>query len=137
MSSDLDIKFPEIYYDGAHAEMYEYLKTDPDSPFLNHTYAEIFLFAMALAKRDRITPKSLEDPSKMPPSAFSSRMRALMRSIMMDEHGDVYSIGNNTAMRRMCEKYANAGIARLYLSIKERPEGKHGEDVLAELIRSQ
>ena len=137
MSSDLDIKFPEIHYDGAHAYMYNYLMTDPDSPFLSHTHAEIFLFAMALAKRDRIAPKDLEDPKKMPSSAFSGRMRALMRSVMMDERGNVYSIGDNTAMRRMCEKYANAGIARLYLSIKERPEGKHGEDVLAELIRSQ
>lgn len=137
MSSDLDIKFPEIYYDGAHAEMYEYLKTDPDSPFLNRTHAEIFLFAMALAKRDGITPKNLEKPSKMPPSAFSSHMRALMRSIMMDERGDVYSIGDNTAMRHMCEKYANAGITGLYMRIRERPEDKHGEDILAELIQSQ
>ena len=136
MSSELDIKFPEIYYDGTKSNMYDELKTSQASPFYNRTYADIFLFAMALAKKNRIQPKSLEKPTKMPPGAFNGKMRVFMRSIMIDEQADVYSIRDNTALRHMCEKYANAGIDTLYKKIKDRPIEKHGEDILAELIQS-
>ena len=136
MSSDLDIKFPEFNYDAAKKDMYEELKTDTESPFHKHSYAEIFLFAMALAKKNNMSPKDLEKPSKMPPGAFNTRMRVFMRSIMIDEKRDVYSISDNTALRHMSEKYANAGIDTLYMKFKDRPLGTNGEDVLAELIRS-
>ena len=136
MSNELDIKFPEINYDASKSNMYEYLKTDPTSPFANNTYAEIFIFAMALAKRNGMAPEKLEKPSKLPPGAFNSNMRTLMRSIMIDEHKNVYSIRDNTELRHMCEKYANAGISMLYLKIKEKQLGQDGEDVLAELIQS-
>ena len=136
MSSDLDIKFPEINYDGAKAKLYEDLKTHPDSPFCNRTYADIFLFAMALAKKNGIPPKGLEKPTKMPPGAFGGKMRVFMRSIMIEEGRDVYAIRDNTALRHMCEKYANAGMDTLYMKIMERPTEKHGDDILAELIQS-
>ena len=32
-----------------------------------------------------------------------------MRSIMIDEKNDVYAIGDNTQLRKLCEEYANAG----------------------------
>ena len=136
MSSELDIKFPEFNYDAAKKDMYEELKTDTESPFRNHSYAEIFLFAMALAKKNNMSPKNLEKPSKMPPGAFNGRMRVFMRSIMIDEKRDVYSISDNTVLRHMSEKYANAGIDMLYMKFKDRPLGTNGEDILAELIRS-
>ena len=135
MSSDLDIKFPEINYDGAKTEMYEYLKTYEDSPFYNRTYADIFLFAMAFAKKNKMPGKKLEKPTKLPASAFDGQMRVFMRSIMIAEHNDVYIIRDNGAMRRVCEKYANAGIDMLYMKIKNRPIEKDGEDILAELIQ--
>lgn len=131
MSSELDIKFPEIYYDGTKIRMYEYLKTE-----LNRTYADIFLFAMAFAKKNKIPPKELEKPTKLSPGAFSVQMRVFMRSIMIAEHNDVYVIRDNNAVRRMCEKYANAGIGRVYMKIKNRNIEKNVEDILAELIQS-
>ena len=137
MSNELDIKFPEISYDGAKDYMYKWLKDDPESPFNRHTYASIFIFAMALAKRDGMTPAHLEKPAKMPPSAFDSSMRTLMRSIMIDEKRDVYCIKDNLGLRNVCQQYANAGIDKLYLSVKNRQVGKEGEDMLAELIQSQ
>ena len=136
MPSELDIKFPEIHYDGTKADMYKHLKYDPDSPFYGQNFADIFLFAMALAKKKGIHPKSLEKPNKLPASAFDARMRAFMRSIMIDEHQDVYAIKDNTALRRMCEDYANAGINDLYINIKEKPVDENGDDILAKLIQS-
>ena len=137
MSSELDIKFPEIFYDGAKDYMYKYLKDDPESPFHGQTYASMFIFAMALAKRDGLLPADLKKPAKMPPSAFNSTMRTLMRSIMIDEKRDVYAIKDNSELRAMCQKYANAGIDTLYLSVKDRPSWKEKEAVLADLIKSQ
>lgn len=137
MSNELDIKFPEISYDETKATMYQYLKDDPESPFHGHTYATIFIFAMALAKRDGLLPENLEKSAKMPPNAFDGNMRTLMRSIMIDEKHDVYRIRDNIALRNMCQRYANVGIDRLYLSIKNKPVGKEGEDVLIELIQSK
>lgn len=136
MSSELDIKFPEINYDAAYADLYRKLKENPDSPFHGQTYADIFLFAMALAKKNRTTPKELKKPSRLPASAFNETMRAFMRSIMIAEHNDVYAIKDNTKLRHMCEKYANAGIEMLCMRIMEKPEGKYGDDVLLELIQS-
>ena len=136
MSSELDIKFPEIHYDGTKAEMYEYLKLDESSPFYGRTHADIFLFAMALAKKTKITRKKLEKPAKLPASAFSGQMRTFMRSIMIEECHDVYVLKDNGKMRHMCEEYANAGIDTLYRKIKNKPFEKGGEDVLAELIQS-
>ena len=137
MSSELDIKFPEIFYDGDKDHMYQYLKDDPESPFHGQTYASIFIFAMALAKRDGLLPADLKDTAKMPPGAFNSNMRTLMRSIMIDERHDVYCIDDNLALRNMCQKYANAGIDKLYLSIKNRSTEIDTEDVLADLIQSK
>lgn len=136
MSSDLDIKFPEINYDATYADLYKKLRENPDSPFRGQTYADIFLFAMALAKKNGTTPKELATPAKLPAAAFNETMRAFMRSIMIDERGDVYAIRDNTELRRMCEKYANAGIEMLYMKIMEKPEEKYGDDVLTELIQS-
>ena len=137
MSGELDIKFPEIFYDGAKDYMYKYLKDDPESPFHGQTYASIFIFAMALAKRDGLLPEDLKKPAKMPPGAFNPTMRTLMRSIMIDEKRDVYSIKDNQALRSMCQKYANAGIGKLYLSVKNRPTWKEKEVVLMDLVKSQ
>ena len=136
MSSDLDIKFPEIYYDATHSDLYKKLRDSPDSPFHGHTYADIFLFAMALAKKCEITPKALEERAKLPASAFNETMRAFMRSIMIDECGDVYAIRDNTKLREMCEKYANAGIEMLYMKVMEKPDEKYGDDILTDLIKS-
>ncbi len=134
MSSELDIKFPDIYYDATHLDWYKKLRDSPDSPFYGHTYADIFLFAMALAKKNGTTPKALEKPAKLPASAFNETMRAFMRSIMIDELGNVYAIRDNTKLRHMCEKYANAGIEMLYMKVMERSAEKYGDDALADLI---
>ena len=137
MSSELDINFPEIFYDGEKNHMYKYLIDDPESPFHNQTHASIFVFAMALAKRDGLLPADLKKQAKMQPGAFDPNMRTLMRSIMIDEKNDVYCIKDNLKLRNMCQKYANAGIDKLYLSIKNRQVGIETEDVLANLIQSK
>ena len=136
MSSDLDTKFPEIFYDKEKHNMYEYLKGDPESPFKGQTYASIFIFAMALAKRNGLLPESLKKPSKMQSNAFDTVTRTLMRSIMISEKHDVYSIKNNIELRKMCEEYANVGIDKLYFNVKNKSTWKAKEDVLMDLITS-
>ena len=84
-----------------------------------------------------LLPEGLKKPAKMPPGAFDATMRTLMRSIMIDEKHDVYSIKDNSELRNMCQKYANAGIGNLYLSVKNRPTWKEKEVVLMDLIKSQ
>lgn len=137
MSSELDVKFPEIFYDESKDYMYKYLIGDPESPFNSQTHAEIFIFAMALAKRDGLLPADLKKTKKMPPNAFNSAMRTLMRSIMMEEKRDVYCIKDNLELRNMCQKYANAGIDKLYLRFYTRQAWEDKEKVLADLIKSQ
>ena len=133
---DLDIKFPEIYIDKAKSHMYDKLDTDPGSPFRGTTQAAVFIFAMAYAKKNRMAPKKFKVSAKLPAAAFGQEMRTLMRSIMIDEKNDVYAIGDNTPLRKLCEEYANAGIDTLYRKIMERPLGVYGEDVLVDLLKS-
>ena len=135
MTSDLDTKFPEINYDGTKDYMYKYLINDLKSPLKDQTHAIIFIFAMSLAKRDGLTPSDLKKPAKMPPNSFNADMRRLMRSILIDEKCDVYSIIDNRELRILCEKYANVGIDKLYNMIKSCPEGTEREDVLVDLIQ--
>ena len=137
MSSELDVKFPEIFYDDTKGYMYKYLKDDPESPFNGQTHAAIFIFAMALAKREGLLPADVKKPSKMQPGAFNSAMRTLMRSIMMEEKRDVYCIKDNIELRNMCQKYANAGIDKLYLRFFKRQAWEDKEKVLADLIKLQ
>ena len=135
MSNELDITFPVIRYDMEKRDMYEYLKTDPASPFEGSSYAVISVFAMALAKKHGMSPSKLSDNSgKMPTDAFHSEMRVFIRSLLIEDNRDVYAMGDNGALRRMCEGYANAGIDALYAKIKQRPVEKSKEDVLAELF---
>ncbi len=136
MTDDLDIKLSEIMYDGTKAEKYTELEDDPYSPFYKRTRAEVFLFAMAYAKRHQITPKKLGKQTKLPGSAFNTRMRILMRSIMIDEDSDVYAIRDNTKLRHMCEGYANAGIDELHSKVKMMKGGNYPDDILLKLIQS-
>ena len=136
MVDDLDIKFPEINVDKAKSHMYNELDTDPDSPFRNTTQAAIFIFAMAYAKKNRLTPKQLTAGAKLPANVFGHEMRTIMRSIMIDETNDVYAIGDNMQLRKLCEEYANAGIDLLYHQIQERELGQSGEDVLVSILKS-
>lgn len=135
MSNELDIRFPAIRYDQEKRHMYEYLKNDLSSPFVGSSFAVISMFAMAIAKKHGMSPSKLSDNRvKMPTDAFHSEMRVFIRSLLIEENNDVYAIGDNGALRRMCEGYANAGIDVLYTKIKRRPVEKNKEDVFTELF---
>ena len=136
MVDDLDIKLSEIYIDKNKSHMYDELSKDPDSPFMDTTQATVFMFAMAYAKKNNMAPKEFKRSAKLPGHAFGEEMRAVMRSIVIDEKDNVYAIGDNKMMRKLCEGYANAGIDTLYLKIKQRPLGQLGEDVLVEMLKS-
>ena len=138
MVDDLDIKFPDIYINNEKSHMYDELDTNPESPFRGTTQAAVFIFAMAYAKKNRMAPKKFKAGRvRLEGTAFGLEMRTLMRSLMIDEKNDVYAIGDNTPLRKLCEEYANAGIDTLYDKIiRNRSPGTSGEDVLVDLLRS-
>ena len=126
----------EIYTDKSKKHMYDWLTKNPESPFRGETDAAVFVFAMAYAKKNYMAPKEFKNGAKLPGYAFGEEMRAVMRSIFIDEKNSVYAISDNTHMRKMCENYANAGIDSLYLKLKERQYGKSGEDILVDMLKS-
>lgn len=136
MSSELEIKFPEVFYDRDYREQYHDLTSEDWSPFNNSTMADLFVFSMAYAFKKKLSPRNLsKNPIKLPPNAFSTRHRTLMRSLVIQQTNDINVVKDNVTVVRTCEKYANAGIEEIYEKIKEASPETTIENIMIEIIK--
>lgn len=136
MPSDLDTKFPEVFYNREHQNIYHELINEEWSPFKGKTMADVFIFAMAYAYAARLKPVPLERGIKMPPTAFDSEKRGLMRSLAMYTKKDMRVIKDNLSVIKICEEYANAAIKKVHLNIKEKDPDYTSEEVLENMVTS-
>ena len=135
MSSDLDTKFREVPYDRQHQDMYRDLTSQDWSPFNKRTNATAFIFSMAYAFSNGIKPLALgTDTLKLPPYAFDTQMRTLMRSLAIHLKGDVNVIKDNNVVIKICSEHANAAIGEVYQRIKEKEQQFTSENILEKII---
>ena len=112
-SAAFEIDFPDVGFREEDQEYYKYLVTrDAGTPFSGLTMADVFIYAMALGfKKGKKTPyQEKERLPNMPPAAFNSEMRWLMRSVAITEKEELEPIIDHKNVLEIAEGYANTGI---------------------------
>ena len=112
-SAAFEIDFPDVGFRKSDQDFYQQMvNKDLNTPFSGLTRAHVFIYAMALGfKKGKPDPYiENERVPNMPPSAFTSEMRWLMRSLAITEKENLESIMNHKTVIEIAEGYANAGI---------------------------
>ena len=131
MTTDLDVKFPDVVYDRSFRDKMGDLINEEWSPFKGRTMADVYIYAMAYAFSHNMKPKALDPkPMKLPPYAFDIEKRTLMRSLAIHVKNDIRVIKNNSEVVTICSEYANAGLGSIYNALKNKNHMITSEDVL-------
>lgn len=137
MTTDLDVKFPEVVYDRRLREKLGDLVNEDWSPFKGHSMADVFIYAMAYAFAHNMKPKVLEPKAmKLPAYAFDVEKRTLMRSLAIHIKNDIRVIKNNSEVIAICAEYANAAINEIHNALYSKPHNLTSENVLEGFLES-
>ena len=136
LTSNLDVKFPDVVYDRSHRDRLDELVSADWSPFKGRTMADVYIYAMAYAFSHNMKPKALEPKAmKLPPYAFDVEKRTLMRSLAIHVKNDIRVIKNNSEVVTICSEYANAGMTQIYNALKNKRLNVTSENVLEEFLQ--
>jgi len=95
------------------------------SPFYQRSYADIFLFAIALAIHNGLSPMKLKNRNpNIPLSAFGNKVW-ILNTVAIAEKKTHKALFNPLEVYRLAEEYANAGIKQLYDEIFEKAGDFH------------
>ena len=113
-TGDFEIGWPDVGFKKSDQELYQNLvKKESKTPFSRMMMSDVFIYAMALGYKDR-KPVSFEKGEKrmtnMPPNAFTSEMRWLMRAISITENENLEHIVDHKIVVKIAEEYANRGM---------------------------
>ena len=129
-----DIRFPDVNYDAENnKDAYVDLTTLPWSPFLDHTYWEVFIFCMSYAYAKKLTPLEPSGQATLNAKLFSTPVRHLMRSLAIDHYNNISVIKDSNKVVKICEQYANAGIKEVHFKFKNKPSDKPIESVFIDM----
>lgn len=130
-----EISFPDVNYGDNNRDAYDYLINELKSPFLDHTYWEVFIFCMSYAYAKKLKPSAPSGKPTLNAKMFLAPTRHLMRSLAIAHYSDVSVIKNSKKVVNICEQYANAGIGDIYFRFKNKPLEKPVDNVFQEIIR--
>lgn len=113
-TGDFEIGWPDVGFKKSDQELYQNLvKKESKTPFSRMMMSDVFIYAMALGYKDG-KPVSFEKGEKrmtnMPPNAFTSEMRWLMRAISITENENLEHIVDHKIVVKIAEEYANRGM---------------------------
>lgn len=139
--SDAEIEFPWVNYganDKQKKERMLELTTQNWSPFNGYDHATVFIFCMsyAFAKNKTSMPPPGSSGS-MPPSAFKTGMRDLMRSLAIAKTGNLKIIKKSSGKEgyvKICEEYAYPAFDEVYNRLKNRDSTISAENILNEML---
>ncbi len=143
---DIEIEFPLVNFgggkngdDNAKTAMFD-LTHETYSPFNGCQSWQVFIFCCTYGFAHKKVRKTPPGAPAMPPSAFKSDTRDVMRTIAIADTKDLRIIkkasGKNGYVR-ICEEYAYSALMEVYNRIKSFDDGKEnsGEDVLNKMIK--
>ena len=143
---DIEIEFPLVNFgggkngdDNAKTAMFD-LTHETYSPFNGCQNWQIFIFCCTYGFAHKKVRKTPPGAPAMPPSAFKSDTRDVMRTIAIADTKDLRIIkkasGKNGYVR-ICEEYAYSALSEVYNRINTKDGGKanSGEDVLNKMIK--
>ena len=139
--SDAEIEFPWVNYGASEKQTKERmieLTTQNWSPFNAYDFAAVFIFCMSYAFAKDKTPMSPPgSQGSMPPSAFKTEMRDLMRSLAIAKTSNLKIIKKSSGKEgyvRICEEYAYSGFDEVYNRLKNRDSTISAENILNEMF---
>lgn len=112
-SASFEIDFPDVGFRNRDQEFYQYMtKKESNTPFSGLTMADVFIYAMSLGfKTGKPSPyQDKERVPNMPPTAFNSEMRWLMRAVSITVNEELESIMDHRKVVDIAEGFANKGI---------------------------
>jgi len=113
-TGDFEIGWLDVGFKESDQELYQHLiKKESKTPFSGMMMSEVFIYSMALGYKDgkRIKfEKGEKRMPNMPPNAFTSEMRWLMRAISITENEDLEHIVDHNKVIQIAEEYANRGM---------------------------
>ena len=112
-SGDFEIGWPDIGFKNSDQVMYQYLtKKESRTPFSGMLMSEVFIYAMSLGYKDgkRVPYAAKERFPNMPPNAFNSEMRWIMRSISITVEEDLEHVVEHSKVVKIAEEFANRGM---------------------------
>jgi len=143
---DIEIEFPLVNFGGgkngdekAKTAMFD-LTHETYSPFNGCQNWQVFIFCCTYGFAHKKVRKAPPGAPAMPPSAFKSDTRDVMRTIAIADTKDLRIIkkasGKNGYVR-ICEEYAYSALIEVYNRIKSMDDGKvnSGEEVLNKMIK--
>lgn len=135
MTTNLDVKFPDVVYDRSFRDKIGDLINEDWSPFKGRTIADVYIYSMAYAFSHNMKPKALDPkPMKLPPYAFDIEKRTLMRSLAIHVKNDIRVIKNNNEVVTICSEYANAGLGPIYNALNNKDLMVTSENVLEKFL---
>ena len=117
-TGDFEIGWPDVGFKKSDQELYQNLvKKESKTPFSRMMMSDVFIYAMALGYKDR-KPVSFEKGEKrmtnMPPNAFTSEMRWLMRAISITENENLEHIVDHKIVVKNCRRNTQTEAWRLF-----------------------
>jgi len=139
--SDAEIEFPWVNYGVGNEEVKKgmiELTTQSWSPFNGYDNAAVFIFCMSYAFAKGKTPMPPQgNKGSMPPSAFKTDMRDLMRSLAIAKTGNLKIIKKSSGKEgyvKICEDYAYSSFGEVYNRLKNRDSTISAENILNEML---
>ncbi len=139
--SDAEIEFPWVNYgasDKKTKERMTELTTQSWSPFNGYDNAAIFIFCMSYAfGKDKTPMPPPKGSGSMPPSAFKSEMRDLMRTLAIAKTGNLKIIKKSSGKEgyvKICEEYAYSAFDEVYNRLKKKDSTISPENNLNEML---
>lgn len=145
--ADIEIEFPSVNFGGtgsstdskkAKQVMFD-LTHESWSPFNGSINWQVFIFCCTYGFANKKIRKQPPGQGSMPPSAFKSDTRDIMRAIAIAETKSLQIIKKASGKEgyvRICEEYAYSSLHEVYTRIKTKDDGKEnsGEDVLNTML---
>lgn len=145
--ADIEIEFPSVNFGGtgpgddcknAKQMMFE-LTHESWSPFNGCEHWQPFIFCCTYGFANKKLRKAPPGQGSMPPSAFKTETRDIMRAIAIAETKNLKIIkkaSGKDGYVRICEEYAYSSLPEVYNRIKTKDDGKKnsGEDVLDTML---
>ena len=113
-TGDFEIGWPDVGFKVSDQELYQNLvKKESKTPFSRMMMSDVFIYAMALGYKDGkpvLFEKGEKRMPNMPPNAFTSEMRWLMRAISITDQENLEHIIDHKIVVKIAEEYANRGM---------------------------
>ena len=145
---DIEIEFPAVNFGGAGKgakneeakQMMFNLVHESWSPFNGCENWQVFIFCCTYGFAKNKIRKSPPGQGSLPPSAFKTDTRDIMRSIAIAETKDLAIIkkaSGKDGYVRICEEYAYSAFSEVYNRLRTMDDGKEqcGEDVIDTMLR--